>query len=335
MPYSNYLSLPSYLHKYFSGILLFVVLFAAGSCDRKPPYQADVSKVNIDPVKILRYDYALFSIDPLNMREELDPFIDDFYLFLGEEINTPMGQQQLYDYITDPFIREVYEDMAEVWGDPGNLERQLTNAFRYYKYHFPDREIPQIYTYVSGIDFEMPVFFQDDVVVIGLDMFLGKNYPKYDRIGIPVFKRARFIPEALPAEVMRSIAITLTSRNQFRPETLLDFMISEGKLLYFLDCMLPLTADSLKIYYSSEQAHWALTNEGLAWTFLINNEMLYSTDRQLIQKMIGDAPFTAPFSGSSAPRMGIYNGWQIVREYMRRNPEVSLSELLFDKKRLT
>jgi hypothetical protein len=320
-----------YNHLLFLVILFVLFVFGISSCKQKPAYHADISNTRIDPVEIQRYDKVLFGIDPENMVEELQPYLDEYYLFLGDEIHTPMGQQQLYDYITDPFIIEVFDDLNQVWDNVASLEQKLTLAFRYFKYHFPDRTIPDVYSYVSGIDFEHPVYYQDDVVVFGLDMFLGRDYHNYDRVGVPTFKRYRFTPEAAPVEIMRTIGRSIIHETAHRPETLLDFMILEGKLIYFLDAMFPDLPDSLKIYYSAEQIQWAQSNEGQAWSFFINNELLYSSDRQMIQKMTGDTPFTAPFSGSSAPRMGIYNGWQIVREYMRRNTDISLNDLIFNQ----
>ncbi len=312
-------------------LFVFVVLMSAGfsSCRQKPHYQANISDVEIPPIEIKRYDEVLFSIDPTNLRQELEPYYAEYYLFLGEELNTPSGQQQLYDYLTDPFIKEVYADTQAVWSDLSSLEEKLTLAFRYFAFHFPELPIPNIYSYISGIDFDSPVYYRDGNVVIGLDMFLGQDYHYYDRLRIPVFKRVRFTPDAAPVELMRTIGRDFIHQSAHQPDNLLDIMIQEGKLLYFLDAMYPTFGDSLKIYYSSEHIAWAEENEGQSWAYMLNNEMLYTTDRQLIQKLTGDAPFTGPFSGESAPRMGVYIGWQIVREYMRRQQEVTLQQLLF------
>jgi hypothetical protein len=312
-------------------ISLLLSVFLVTSCKRRPHWEADISGIQIPDVEIKRYEQVLFHIDPSNLREEIDPYIEDFKLFLGEEINTLMGQQQLYGYITDQFIRDVYEDTESAWPDLGQLEKELTKAFRYYKYHFPQNSIPEVYSYVSGIDFDMPVKYFENNLVIGLDMFLGVDYEKYEKLGIPVFKRQRFIKENAAMETMRALAFETIKFNPNPPETLLDFMIYEGKLLYFLDCMFSTYPDSLKIAYTTEQVRWAEQNQGHAWAYYIENELLYSPDRQMIQKFVGPSPFTAPFSRGSAPRMGVYNGWQIVREYMRRNSEVGLRELLIAK----
>lgn len=314
----------------------FVLFLLAGSallvsCNRKPHWEANVSGVPVVAVEFKRYEQVLFNLNPFNLREDIDPYVEDFKLFLGDAIDTPQGQAQLYDYITDDFIREIWLDTQERWSDVSALEDQLSQAFRFFRYHFPERPMPVFYSYISGLDFEHPVKFYDNNLIVGLDMFLGTTYANYERVRIPAFKRQRFLPEAAAVEVMRSLGEDLLRQSRFIPETFLDHMITEGKLLYFVDCMLPQMEDSLKIGFTGQQIHWAYRNQGHAWAFYLDNEMLYSTDRQLIQKFIGASPFTAPFSRNSAPRMGVFSGWQIVREYMRRNPDVSLAQLMLEK----
>lgn len=300
-------------------------------CRRQKPWDVNISHVQIDPVEIKRYEKALFKIDPENLYKEILPYVDDFYLFLGDEIHTERGQVQLYDYITDALTRELFEDTWAVWADIGSLEKELTQAFRYFRYHFPHRDIPDVYSYVSGLDFDYPVKYFENNLIIGLDMFLGQEYENYQKVGIPAFKRNRFSVHGAPVEVMRTLAEIIMRESTLSQETLLDFMVYEGKILYFLDCMFPQVEDSVKIYFTSDHIQWAERNEGLSWTFYLNNEMLYQTERQLIQKLTGAAPFTAPFSNTSAPRMGVYNGWQMVRNYMRRNQDVGLQELMLEK----
>lgn len=316
-------------HTIFSFIII-LVLFSQG-CRRSTHWEADISSISIPDIEIKRYETVLFNINPFNILEEIEPHMNDFPLFLGDAVFTETGQAQLYDYITDPFILEIWKDTYDEWEDVSQLENELTLAFRYFRYHFPQREIPEFFSYVSGLDFELPVKYHENTVIIGLDMFLGRNYSNYEKVGVPAFKRNRFEPSATSVEVIRVLAEDLIRYNRQLPETYLDYMIHEGKILYFLDCMMPSVADSLKISYTSQQLDWAERNQGQAWAFYLDNEMLYSTDRQVIQKFIGAAPFTAPFSRGSAPRMGVFTGWQIVREYMRRNPDVSLMELFMEK----
>jgi uncharacterized protein YjaZ len=64
------------------------------------------------------------------------------------------------------------------------------------------------------------------------------------------------------------------------------------------------------------------------WTYLAEHKQLYSTDRMSIKRYIDDGPYTASFSEGSPARTGIWLGWQIVRSYMKQNPEVKLADLL-------
>ncbi|MEE4177971.1 MAG: hypothetical protein V2I46_10710 [Bacteroides sp.] len=309
-------------------LFLFSVVFVScGGAGKKPHYQADISGIKIDPVSINRYEEMLFSLNPFALKEEIQPFIDQYAVFLGEKIETEEGQQQLFDYITDPQIRELYLDTEEVWPDVVTLEGELTEAFRYYRYHFPEQQIPSVFTYISGLDYQYPVKDFEGSLVIGLDMYLGKDYHLYPKVGVPSYQTFGMQPAFVAIDVMKLLGERRLGEMSALPERFLDFMVYEGKILYFLDCMLPQHHDTLKMTYTSEQLGWLQNNMGRAWSYFLENEMLYSSDRQIIIKFLGDAPFTAPFSRNAPPRTASYIGWQIVRKYMEKNPDKGLIDL--------
>jgi len=308
-------------------LFLAIALVSCGGFGKKPHYQADISGISIDPVSIGRYEEVLFNLNPYTLREDIDPFINRFNIFLGDEINTEVGQQQLFDYITDPQTRELYLDTKEVWPGVESLEKELTTAFSYYKYHYPNHPLPTVFTYISGLDFNYPVKYYENTMVIGLDMYLGKDYHYYPKIGVPAYQTFAMQPPFVAIDVMKMLGEKHLQEVTAMPERFLDFMIYEGKVLYFLDCMLPQHHDTLKIAYSDEQLSWLQANIGRVWSYFLENEMLYSSDRQIIIKFIGDAPFTAPFTRNAPPRTAAYIGWQIVREYMKKNQALSLQDL--------
>ena len=47
-----------------------------------------------------------------------------------------------------------------------------------------------------------------------------------------------------------------------------------------------------------------------------------------IKKYTSEGPFTAAFSKAAPPRIGYWIGWQIVRQYMNNNPEVTMQQLM-------
>jgi len=312
-------------------LLALAVLLIFLTREQRPFFQADVSDIEKQPIEIARYEELLFNVNPFTLYQEITPYIEQFNVFLGDAIHTESGQQQLFEYITDPQIREIYLDTREVWPDVENLERELSEAFRYYRYHFPDAPIPQFFTYISGLDYNYPIKYYDHVMVLGLDLYLGSEHPLYGRAGLAEFRRFDMHPRFVTVDVFRMLAEKKLQNTGIIPEQLLDFMVYEGKVLYFLDSMLPEHPDSLKIAFSSEQFQWMQTNQDRVWTYFLENELLYSSDRPTIMKFIGEAPFTAPFGRYSPPRTASYTGWQIVREFMRNHPEVSLAELFQEK----
>lgn len=307
---------------------MILVIFCLAACNRKPHYQVDTKGIQTEPVTIDRYEEVLFNINPSSLREEIEPYLETYYFFLGDEVDNPLSLQRLYDYITDPMIKELYSDTREIWPDLSGLEASLTQAFLYYRAHFRGISTPRIYTYISGLNHQQPIKYADNHLVIGLDMYLGRDYHYYSKIGIPAYQTMAMDPGYLLPDVIRIIAEDHVNHAASPPKTFLDFMVYEGKLLYFIDCMLPQVHDSLKIRYTTSQLSWMQQNKGRVWSYYLENEFLYDTDRQLINKFTGDAPFTAAFSRESAPKTASWIGWQIVREYMRRNPDISLSDLI-------
>ncbi|TVR41830.1 MAG: hypothetical protein EA394_04950 [Bacteroidia bacterium] len=314
---------------FFSVLLLILMLIPSCSQkDKRPFYEADISDIDIDDVRISRYEEVLFNLNPFIIKEELIPYHDEFYFFLGEGIHEPEGQQQLYNYVTDPFLIELYLDSKDIWSDLSELRSSLNRVFRFYKYHFADEAIPRIYTYISGVDYNPPVIYADGHLVMALDKYLGADYIYYDQLKIPRYLSRWMFPEMLPADVVRALADKHLEAVSPEPRTLLDHMIHAGKKQFFIDCMLPRIHDSLKISYTGSQLEWISGNEGFVWAYKLDNELLYSTDQATIQLFLGKAPFTSAFSRQSAPQTGVWIGWQIVRDYMRRNPEITLQELI-------
>ena len=75
---------------------------------------------------------------------------------------------------------------------------------------------------------------------------------------------------------------------------------------------------------------WAKRYQKDIWAWFIQEKLLYNTDYPRIQKYFSEAPFTPELgeNNSSSPKLGTYIGWMIVREYMKRNPQLSLKQLL-------
>ena len=108
-------------------------------------------------------------------------------------------------------------------------------------------------------------------------------------------------------------------------------MVYYGKQLYFAEKMLPDHAPTDLIGYSSDQYNWTVDNEYQIWSHFIQNDHLFSTDRALDKRFLELAPFSKfglLLDAESPSRVGRYIGWQIVRAYAEKNPDLELRQLL-------
>jgi hypothetical protein len=207
---------------------------------------------------------------------------------------------------------------------------ELTEVFRHYLYYYPGFHVPRVYAYISGGDYDSPVQFADSVLLIGLDNFLGADFKPYVSDGIPAYRISRMTPDFVIPGVVKVLG-RISYPEDFPGNSLLEQMIEAGKRLLFMDAMIPGTRDRLKIGYSQEQYDWIVKNEAHVWAAIIENRMLYTTDGKLTRSFMADGPFTAEFSKDAPSRLGEWLGWQIVRNYYQKQPDVSLRQLMTEK----
>lgn len=313
--------------KYCLFIPAIAIIFFLYSCDgANSKLKVDLSDVEEPDIEIERYGKDLFSVDPGNLKKELQALSGKYSFFLGGNLDDTLSLLQIKSYITDPYLVEIFDTCMKKYPDLEKVNKKLTKAFHYYKYYFPGKKIPSIYSYISGLDFEHPVRFIDTVMIIALDMYLGKEAKFYKQIGLPEYKTNFFDEEYISPDCMKEIATEIVAFD-LSNKSLLEQMIYHGKVLYFLDAMFPDMADDKKIKYTTGQLEWCRKNETNIWSLFIDQELLYSTDMTAINKFTNDGPFTTGLSKESPARLGHWIGWQIVRAYMKTN-ETSLNDLM-------
>jgi len=169
--------------------LICLLFFPSCLSKRGRNLEVNLSKVKMEPIKIKRFEKALFKINPDNLKNELKLLSGDFPFFLSANLDDTLNLVQMYDFITDSAVKQVYRDCMSQYPDLSSLENDFTQAFRYYRYYFPKSTIPTVYTYVSNFtDLEFPVKYADSTLIIALDMYLGSNYKAYRELGLPIYK---------------------------------------------------------------------------------------------------------------------------------------------------
>lgn len=315
--------------KAYPAILIFLLLFSSCSRQKDKRIHIDISQVTLPAVKIHRYDVELFKVSPNNLRPRLESIKNEYSLFLGTDLSDPVKLEEMKSYLSNERNLDFHRACEAKFSDLSDLEKDLTNAFKHLKYYYPEVTVPLVYSYISGGDYENPVQVTDSAMIIALDTYLGQDFKPYLADGVPLYKTLKMTPDHILPDCMKGMVDRVYQGNP-QNANLLGQMIEAGKRQYFVDAMIPDFPENLRIGYTPAQFDWITKNESHVWAAIIENRMLYSTDNHQIRVFMSDGPFTPEFSKDSPPRLGEWIGWQIVRAYMDKNPDVTLNQLMQD-----
>lgn len=310
-----------------------IVLLGLFSCNNNP-LNVDVSNVVITPVQVERLETDLFSIDTANIEAEtkrLQQKYGNYYsIFIRNIVNNGgLGDSsysfRIKQFISDKDMKNAYADCKKTYPSVDFLNTELTDVYKHFKYYFPDRSLPKPITMMSG--FNYTVVNVDSTLAIGLEMYLGEKSVFYQMLGLPNYKTAYMNKENIVPDVARAWMFAEFPFNMNKNDFLSEITYM-GKILYLTDALLPTTTDSLKIQYTQQQLDYCTQNEFNVWSYFAAKKMLYTADHAEIMKYTTDGPFTSAFSKEAPPRIAYWIGWQIVRQYMKNNPKVTLEELM-------
>lgn len=320
------------------GFLWLVFLFSGcNSCQRKSPRVAtpkmtekQVEKMKHVEVSVTRYEQMLFSLDLNHLPEGVERLYGKVPAVLVAKDCWKDADMMLAlkGYLSDPVIKEIYQDTQKQYPDLDNVTKQLKEGFKRYLTHFPNDTVPEVVTMISGLDFSIPsVWGYDNTLFLNLDMYLGHDYKKYAAAGMPKFISARCEQKYIATDCFTKV-MAYRHLPDKTPVSALDHMIAEGKKLYFTQVMFPQVPDHDIIGYSAEKLAWIEKNEGQVWQYLMEKNMIYSKDEDVVRQLVGETPFTRVFGNDSPGRIGAYIGWQIIRSYMSQHPETTLQEIM-------
>lgn len=328
----------------FKKITVFVfVVLATFSCtcnreQKQAKKEKEVSKSSVD-VKIIRFDKELFACNPNNIENDLNALAKKHALFYpiyyNQVLNIPavgdsiMQLQMMRDFITKPAMKGLYDTVQERFADLNFLKTDLQTCFANYKSYFPKNKVPKVYTCIS--EFSYSVFtISDSLIGLSLDKYLGAKYMYYPA----VFEDNSYMISTFDKKYMAIDCATAMASNIIAApndkSTLLDKMLTEGKILYFIQSVLPDKNAFDIIKYSDKQYKWCEANELQIWTYFLSHDLLYDTKFEQF-KYVKDGPYTYGMPKESPGRAGAWLGWQIIRAYMNQNPNMTLKQLIAEK----
>ena len=298
-------------------IFLLISFFCFIQCKKNDAIEIVDIKKSVD-LNIERFDklYAAATSKTL-------PELKNQYPFL---FPTQFPDSIWYTKLNDPIFKELNVEVSKQFPDNSKFEDDLEMLVSRIKYYFPEEKTPRVITLVNEVLIDKKAFYTNDLILISLDTYLGKNHKFYEPFA--EYQKANLEPHQILPDLVTNFAFRKIMPSQ--DKTLISEMIYYGKLHYLKDLLLPETPNYQKIGYTAIQEKFCIENEFQMWSYLVDEKLLYDNNIKNYQRFIEDGPFTKFYleiDRESPGRIGQWLGWQIVKSYMENN-DVSLDQLL-------
>ena len=297
-------------------VLLIFFLITLFSCDKKSKVEKAVEEIPLE-IKVERFDKIFFETPVQDLAKTKKQF-PSFY--------PPQVADSVWiEKMNNPLWRELYSEVQKKYSNFQPEKLEIEDLFRHIKFYFPKTKTPKIVTLIYEMDASTKAIYADSLVLISLEMYLGKNHKFYD---YPAYQKQNFEQNQILPDIVSAFAQTKIKPSN--DKTLLSQMIAAGKELYLKDLLIPNYSDASKIGYTTEQIQFCNENESFMWQYFIQEKMLYATDSKLSSRFINPAPFSKFYleiDNDTPGRIGTWVGWQIVRSFMKNN-DANLNQML-------
>jgi hypothetical protein len=318
-------------------ILSLMLVIGFISCKSKVE-GPDVSAIKMD-LTTQRFEKELFSLDTSNLAPQLDKLLAKYPAF-GENFITTIlntdprwSPDTMLNYVKG-FIssyRNVYDTSLKVFPDFSKYENEIETALKHVSYYFPSYKIPRkIITYIGPLDGYGDIL-DEDVIIVGLHHHLGKSFSLYQSPWMqetyPAYITSRFEPDRITVNTIRNI-VTDIFPEATEDKSLLIQMVEKGKRLWLMSKILPGEDEYKIIGYSSKQMKESYEHERSIWDLFVQNNLLQSLDYNIIKNYVGDSPKTQELGEASPGNIGSFSGWQIVKLYVSKHPDITPKQLM-------
>lgn len=314
-------------------IVLAIALLLLAGCQPKRQYYPRTMPEQA--VEIIRFDSALLSIRNAQAADDVRALYDAYPEFMPAFVEQALGvAAEDTAYLAEAlplFVRDTMYGFSstnalvlETFADMRSIERELSQAFTRLKYLYPDIYVPQIYTFVSGFNARV-LFLESGNMAVGLDMYLGSDYPYYNQV-VYNYQKLTMRKECVAGDVVSGYMFMNFPFASAKCR-LIDNMLYRGKLMYVCSTLLD-EPDYEVMGYTREQWQWCEKYERQVWNRMMDKRDLFKTEQMLLTSYLNDGPFTSEISQEAPPRIGTWIGWRITESYMEHHPDVTLQELI-------
>ncbi len=302
----------------------------------------DISEIQVE-TKIRHFDKDLFAIDTNDVAVGLAKIKESYPVFSPLFFNDILGandkrivpegeEAYITGFLKNEQVKKLYDTCQIVFADFSDMKAEFEQAFKFYKYHFPDKPTPDVTTFFSEYGYAGFIYGENSLAV-GLDFYLGHDYP-YQRYNpnnanFSAYLVRSFNKEHLVARTLSALTDDLVGLP--KGNRMLDIMVHNGKKRYLLEQLIPYASDTVIHEYTPKQLNWVEENESQVWALFLTEDFLYSSRQKDIQKYVNPSPNSPGMPKEAPGNVGSWMGYQIVKQYMRRFPNKSLAQLISEK----
>jgi hypothetical protein len=280
------------------------------------------------PIKITlevnRFEKELFSINKDNVEKKSNKWSENFgsfhEVFASKILRVSFSDKQYYnsllEFTQNKQMREAYDSTSLFFSDFSEIKDGLERAFSNFINYFPSYPIPKITTFFGG--FNYGVIAYDNNIGIGLENFLGKSSKYYKLLGDPEYLRFQKQKKFILSNVME-VWFDENFQKYSIGKDLLSRMIYKGKMMYFLNAMLPELPLEDKFRFTRKQMKWVEENEAKIWEYFVQEDLLFSKKESKFRSFISYAPFAKGMPTQSPDRVAYFIGYKLVSAYMKNN----------------
>ena len=319
------------LFRLFGYGLLVVGMFCG--CGNKHHYiPKDIEPIEVE---IVRFDNAQLAIRPDSVKQDIKQLYTDYESFMPIFVEGILGIPtedtaylcEMYaHFLTDTVMgfAQTNAKAQTLFANVDSLQETLNMGFSRLHFLYPEWEIPTLYLFVSG--FNSSVMYYENIMGVGVDMYLGSDYPYYNQV-VYDYQKQTMRKACVAGDVLSMyLAYHISYNSEYN--RLLEQMIFRGKQLFLLAQLLPNEPVWEVIGYSKEQWDWCEQYEQAIWNRIMQKRDLFKTESNVLSSYMNDGPFTAEVTQDSPGRLGVWVGWRIVDSYMRNNKDVTLREMM-------
>jgi len=231
--------------------------------------------------------------------------------------------QNLNLFLNDSTMQFIFKNIDSIFNNIGSYEYEISKAIARYNLLFKQNKKIQIGTFYSN--FNATVLESDEIIWIGLDMYLGKDNPIVKLLPtstLPQYYKDKMEKKYIISDVL--FGFLMSSIYKPNGDEFLAKLLSYGKIAYTLELILPQEEEENKFRYSKQELKWCEENETNIWRYIIDNKLLYEKDPRKINIFFSDGPYTKHFGKDSPSGIGIWLGYRMIQDHFKKTNKETL-----------